>query len=197
MRRVLLDLIARTDGIDSKEVSLTDLLAGKGPRFTLSGKVYRLEDKLFLDLQVADRQRPDDPRSAACSGESLLTLVNACQDLVLRLFPELKPKEAKPQQVVVQQTIQQVRPWKRHHFLFGGGTLALLGSGLVLFLTPTEDELKRSRVVFKESLSPEEADRNYFLLEEDIRSYRRGRQTSLALVATSLGLYAWGLASLD
>ncbi len=196
LRRVLVDLIARTKGIEAKEVALTDLLAGKGPRFTLSGKIYRLDEKLFLDVKVADRQRPDEPREAVCRGQTLLTLVNSCQDLVLRLFPELRPKEKAPTQVVVRETtIQQGFQIKRHHVLYGAGLGAVLASGMTFALAPTTTDLEDARARYEESPDQKTADGNYFRLQEAGRRYTAWRRGSLGLLVIAGGLFSWGIAS--
>lgn len=194
LRRVLVDLISRTPGIDAKEVALTDLLAGKGPRFTLSGKIYRLDEKLVLDVSVADRKSPDEPRGAVCSGPTLLTLVNSCQDLVLRLFPELRPKEKSPTQVVVRETtIQQGFQWQQHHVLYATGLSALIGSVVAFALAPSDTDLADARTRYLTSPDQQSADGNYFRLQQASRDYAAWRRGSLGLLLTSSGLFTWGL----
>ena len=196
LRRVLVDLITRTDGIDAREVALTDLLAGKGPRFTLSGKIYRMDEKLFLDVKVADREVPDDPREAVCSGQTLLTLVNGCQNLILRLFPELRPKENTPTQVVVQETtIQQGFQFKRHHVLYGAGIGALVASGLTFTMAPSTADLDDARTRYLESPDQQTADGNFFRLQQASRSYTAWRRGSLGLLMLAGALFSWGLSN--
>jgi len=196
LRRVLVDLIHRTQGIEAREVPLTDLLAGKGPRFTLSGKIYRLDEKLVLDVSVADRDHPDDPRGAVCSGSTFLTMVNGCQDLIMRLFPELRPKEKSPTQVVVRETtIQQSFQLRKHHVLFGAGLGALFGSALLFALAPTDADLQDARTRYLNSPDQQTADGNYFRLQQASRHYTAWRRGSLGLVLASGGLLSWGLAN--